>query len=60
MNLSLRAFAALLVVILVSSCGQSGKLYIPGDPSVMATAPTVEESAEDETKDESEEAPAAQ
>lgn len=61
MKLSLRAFAASLVVILVSSCGQSGQLYIPGDPSVIATPPpAAEDSSEDETEDDSEEEPAAQ
>jgi predicted small lipoprotein YifL len=55
MNLSSRALAALLVVIFVSGCGQSGKLYVPGDPSVMGTPPAAAESPEDEKEDDSEE-----
>ena len=61
MNLFLRVFAVSLVVILVSSCGQSGQLFIPGDPSVMATPPPAsEEGSEDQTEDDSEDDPAAQ
>ena len=61
MNLFLRVFAVSLVVILVSGCGQSGQLFIPGDPSVMATpTPANEESSEDQTEDDSEDDPAAQ
>lgn len=54
MNNLLRALAALFVVILVSGCGQSGPLYIPGNPSEIQAPPNIEQNNEDE-KDETDE-----
>jgi predicted small lipoprotein YifL len=42
--------AILAVMFLLSGCGQSGPLYIPGDPSQMAVPPF--ESSTDEDKEE--------
>jgi predicted small lipoprotein YifL len=58
MNLNLRVLAAWLVATLVSSCGQSGELYIPGNPSQMTTPqaaqPTTDSEAEDDFDEDSE------
>jgi predicted small lipoprotein YifL len=44
-----------------SGCGQSGPLYVPGNPSTMAVPPSQEPAAEDEPEEEqdSNEAPEA-
>jgi predicted small lipoprotein YifL len=55
MNLNLRVLAALLVATLVSSCGQSGELYIPGDPSEMTTPQVAEPETSFETEEDSDE-----
>ena len=55
MNLNLRVLAALLVATLVSSCGQSGELYIPGNPSEMTTPQVAEPATSGETEDDSDE-----
>lgn len=48
-----RTLAALLLLFLLSACGQSGPLYIPGDVSkIQAPPPPAEEPAEDEPADE--------
>ena len=57
MNLNLRVLAALLVATLVSSCGQSGELYIPGNPSEMTTPQVAEPAANGEPEDDSDEDP---
>jgi predicted small lipoprotein YifL len=57
MNSSLRATAALLVLLFLFGCGQSGPLFVPGDPSTVqpqpasqnATPQTTEEDDEDDT-----------
>lgn len=43
-------FAALLLLGVLNGCGQSGPLYVPGDPSSIQTPPKTSES--DEEKDE--------
>ena len=53
MNLNLRVLAVLLIATLVSSCGQSGELYIPGNPSQMTTPQTAEPAADSEAEDDS-------
>ena len=53
MNNLLRALAALFVVILVSGCGQSGPLYIPGNPSEITAPPNIEQNDEVEKDDDS-------
>jgi predicted small lipoprotein YifL len=55
MNLNLRVLAALLVATLISSCGQTGELYIPGNPSEMTTPQVAEPAANGETEDDSDE-----
>ena len=55
MNSCLRMLVAILVVFLISSCGQTGALYVPGDPSSMQTAPAAEASTEGESEGESDE-----
>ena len=39
--------AALTIVFIASGCGQSGPLYIPGDPSSIETAEQPADDAED-------------
>jgi predicted small lipoprotein YifL len=43
-----RTLAALLLVFLLGACGQSGPLYIPGDPSRIEQPPPAAESTADE------------
>ena len=43
-----RTLAALLLVFLLGACGQSGPLYIPGDPSRIQQPPPAAESTADE------------
>jgi len=51
-----RTLAALLLFVLLAACGQSGPLYIPGNPSkIEAPPPTAEEPADDEQTEESRE-----
>jgi len=49
--------AVIALGFLFSGCGQSGPLYIPGDPSTMAVppsqAPTSEESEEEDSTESS-------
>jgi predicted small lipoprotein YifL len=54
MNMILRVLAASIVAILVSSCGQSGQLFIPGDPSEIQAPPVEEPSTDSETDEETE------
>ena len=44
--------AALAFMFLLSGCGQSGPLYIPGDPSTMAVPPPQPAAAEEESEKE--------
>lgn len=41
-------------MFMISGCGQSGPLYLPGDPSTMAVPPS-EDSAREAAEDEDEE-----
>ena len=43
-----RTLAALLLVFLIGACGQSGPLYIPGNPSKIEQPPPAAESTADE------------
>jgi predicted small lipoprotein YifL len=44
-----RTLAALLLVFLLGACGQSGPLYIPGNPSkIQQPPPAAESTAEEE------------
>ena len=44
-------FAALALMFLFSGCGQSGPLYVPGNPSHM-TVPPSQETASEEVQEE--------
>ena len=44
--------AALAFMFLFSGCGQSGPLYIPGNPSTMAVPPSQDTASEDDQEDE--------
>ncbi len=44
---------AVALVLLFSGCGQSGPLFVPGDPSQMAVPPSAEQRAEEEKEEES-------
>jgi predicted small lipoprotein YifL len=43
--------AALLLILFLAGCGQSGPLYIPGEPASTEPPATQAESAEDSEKD---------
>lgn len=44
--------SAVALVLLFSGCGQSGPLYVPGNPSRMAVPPAAPADAEDEKEEE--------
>jgi predicted small lipoprotein YifL len=44
--------AILACVFIVSGCGQSGPLYIPGNPSTMAVPPSQQTAADEESEEE--------
>ena len=46
-----RTLAALLLVFLIGACGQSGPLYIPGNPSKIEQPPPAAESTADEEEE---------
>lgn len=46
------ALAALSFIFLASGCGQSGPLYIPGNPSKISNPPPAAESTADEESEE--------
>ena len=41
-------FATLFLLAVLASCGQSGPLYVPGDPSSIETPAEVPDSVEEE------------
>jgi predicted small lipoprotein YifL len=49
-----RTLAAILLLLLLGACGQSGPLYIPGNPSRIEQPPPAAESTAEE-EDEGEE-----
>lgn len=53
MSHAIRALAALSFALLLAGCGQSGPLYLPGDPSQVQTPPpqSTSDEADDETED---------
>ena len=54
MTVSSKLLATLLTIFALAACGQSGPLYLPGDPSEVTNLPTqLPESApeEDEEKE---------
>lgn len=48
----LAALVVLYFACLTSGCGQSGPLYIPGDPSRIETSPPPPQEENEEEKDE--------
>lgn len=53
----MKRLLALFAVFVLVGCGQSGPLYIPGNPSRIENAPPpAEESAEEETAENSDDA----
>ena len=42
---------AVLAALVLSGCGQSGPLYIPGNPSRIESPPPADDSAEEETEE---------
>ena len=51
MTVTTKILSILLVAFVLGACGQSGPLYVPGDPSEIKTQPSTAES--DDTGDES-------
>lgn len=56
MNSYHRAITAVLILLFLAGCGQSGPLFVPGDPSTVEPQPqqqqqTVEEEDEDDDND---------
>ena len=43
--------AALAFMFVISGCGQSGPLYVPGNPSQMAVPPSQESASEEEQEE---------
>ena len=46
MTLTTKIFSILLVAFALGACGQSGPLYVPGDPSEVKTQPSAPEAEE--------------
>jgi predicted small lipoprotein YifL len=44
--------AVVACMFLFSGCGQSGPLYVPGNPSTMAVPPSPQTTGEDESEEE--------
>ncbi len=51
----LLALFALTSVFVVAGCGQSGPLYLPGDPSTIQTAPPQPEEPQQDDDEEDDE-----
>jgi len=47
MNLTAKLLYVLLFAFALGACGQSGPLYVPGDPSEIQTTPTTPEADEE-------------
>lgn len=54
MKSTISTLAALLLVLFLNACGQSGPLFVPGNPSSIQTLPgtSVEETQKNEDEDE--------
>ena len=50
MTLTTKTLAAILLAFALAACGQSGPLYVPGDPSAVKQPPTTTDST-DETEE---------
>ena len=51
-----KTLAALILAFIVAGCGQSGPLYIPGNPSKIQQPPPQAESTAEEEAEENDEA----
>lgn len=49
MNRFLRILATFILVTVVTGCGQSGKLYVPGNPSELTTTPSTRQGGGQDT-----------
>jgi predicted small lipoprotein YifL len=49
-------FATMLLLGVLAGCGQSGPLFVPGDPSEIEVQPETPESDEDKDQDNDEDA----
>ena len=47
MTLTTKILSILLLAFVLGACGQSGPLYVPGDPSEIRTQPSAPETEED-------------
>ena len=52
MTSSLRALTTLFLLLFLIGCGQSGPLFIPGDPSAIEVQSEPQGAAEDDEDDE--------
>ena len=52
MKSTISSLVVLLLILFLSACGQSGPLYVPGDPSSIQ--PPAEQPEEEEKKDKDE------
>ncbi|MCH8060026.1 MAG: hypothetical protein IIA11_06165 [Proteobacteria bacterium] len=52
MKSQLRMLATLLLLMFLIGCGQSGALYIPGNPSTVQSPPAAPAAPADDVKDE--------
>jgi len=58
MTLTTKILSILLLAFALGACGQSGPLYVPGDPSEIQTSPQAPEADEDNDENgEDEESP---
>ena len=51
MNNTLRAASALLALLFLAGCGQSGPLFVPGNPSTVEPQPQQQQPAQEEDED---------
>jgi len=56
MNRLTVAILAFLYLVLTAGCGQSGPLYVPGNPTRIAVPPPAEAPAEETAEEEEEDA----
>lgn len=55
MKSNISILTMMLLVLFCAGCGQSGPLYVPGDPSSINVPPTAEASDEEGNEDRKEE-----
>ena len=51
MNNPFRAFCFLLSLIFLAGCGQSGPLFVPGNPSTVEPQPQQQETIKEDDED---------